>query len=182
MRRLLVIGLLLTGVTLVAGVPAGRMPECATGGVVELELARTEARAVEILGGCDEAGLDEVRDSLRLDDLLFVPAYVITLSYWSVVGTRYLDWSTTMRCRLVLAAAPVAVIAGIFDLVENQHLGTVVDAGGASAAVADAFAASVAKWVLVTYSLVVAVVVLVRSVRAVRRTGRVQDVVAGEPG
>ncbi len=171
MRRLLLIGILLTVATLVAGVPAGRMPDCATGGVVELKLARTESRAVELLGGCDEAGLEEVRTGLRFDSLIYIPAYVLTVSYWSVVGARRLEWSTTLRRRLVAAAAPLVVIAGVFDLIENHHLGTVVDAAGSSPAIADAFAASVAKWILAVYSLTVAVVVLVRVARAARGAG-----------
>jgi hypothetical protein len=173
-RRLLVVGIVLTVVTLAASVPAGKVPGCATGTIVQLELARTEERAVELIGGCDEAGLDELRTALRFDDLVFVPLYVITVGFWSVVGTRRLEWSSRRRRALVAAAAPAILVAGLLDLVENHHLATVVDAAGASPAIADAFTASVAKWLLAAYGATVAVVVLVRSVRAVRRG-------AGEP-
>ena len=70
---------------------------------------------------------------------------------------------------MVAAAAPAIVVAGVFDLVENRHLMTVVEAAGASPAIADAFTASVAKWALAAYGVAVALVVLVRTVRAVRR-------------
>ena len=159
---------MLTVVTLAASVAAGRMPGCATGTIVELELARTEERAVELIGGCDEEGLDEIRTALWVDDLVFVPLYVLTVGFWSLAGARQLEWSSRRRRTMVLAGAPAIVVAGLLDLVENHHLATVVDAAGASPAIADAFTASVAKWLLAAYGVVVAVVVLVRTVRAVR--------------
>jgi hypothetical protein len=167
-RRVLSVGLVLTVVTLAASVAAGRMPGCATGTVVQLELARTEERAVELIGGCDEDGLDEIRTALWVDDLVFVPLYVLTVGFWSVVGTRRLEWSSRRRRRMVAAGAPAIVAAGVLDLVENRHLATVVDAAGASSAIEDAFTASVAKWALAAYGVVVALVVLVRTVRSVR--------------
>lgn len=168
MRRLLFVGILLTLVTLGASVPAGAMPGCATGTIVQLELARTEARAVELVGGCDEAGLDEIRDALRFDDRAFVPLYVATIGYWSVVVGRRLAWSSPHRRVAVLAAAPGVVVAGLLDLVENHHLRTVVDAGGASPAIGDAFVASTAKWLLAAYGVAASLVVLGRAVRAAR--------------
>jgi hypothetical protein len=167
-RRVLSVGLVLTVVTLAASVAAGRMPECSTGSIVHLELARTEERAVELIGGCDEDGLDQIRTSLWVDDLVFVPLYVLTVGFWSVVGARRLEWSSRLRRWLVVAAAPAIVVAGVLDLVENRHLATVVDAAGASPAIEVAYSASVAKWVLAAYAVGVAVVVLVRVVRAVR--------------
>lgn len=170
--RILVAGLaLLTVVCLVVGGLAGRMPSCATGSIVELELARTESKAVELIGACDEAGLDVLRDGLRLDDLGFVPLYVLSVAGWSLLAARRLPWSSSVRRVLVQAAAAVIVGAGAFDLVENNYLGHVVDAAGAHPDIGPASAASVVKWLLVLYAVPVGVIAAVRCGRAaLRRT------------
>jgi hypothetical protein len=179
---LLVVGLLLTFVTLAVGGLAGEVPPCATGTIIELEVARTESAAVELIGACDEAGLDVLRDGLRIDTLGFVPLYVASTASWCLLGARRLRWSSAGRRRLVLAAVPAVVVAAGFDLVENHHLGTVVDAAGASDAIGAAFAASVAKWVLVLYAVPVSAVALVRSVRGGGRAAGRADSARAEHG
>jgi hypothetical protein len=165
---LVAVGLLLTVATLVVGGLAGEVPSCATGSIVELEVARTESRAVELIGRCDEAGLDVLRDGLRIDTFGFVPLYVLATSFWCLVAGRRLSWSSPLLRGVVLAAVPAIDLAAVLDLVENHHLGRVVDAGGASDATGAAFAASVAKWVLVLYAVPVSAVALVRCVRGAR--------------
>lgn len=159
----------LTIVTLCVGALAGSVPSCSTGNVVDLELARTAERATELIGRCDEEGLDTLRRGLRIDDFGFIPLYVVTISAWAIAGGVLLTWSTELRRRLVLAAVPAVVVAGMFDLVENHHLRTVVDAAGASDAAGAAFVASVVKWVLVAYALVASIVAMVRLARAAFR-------------
>lgn len=162
---LLGVGVLLTVGTLAVGGLAGEVPSCATGNVLDLELARTEARATELVGGCDQTGLDVLTDALRIDTIAFMPLYVVSTSFWCIVAGRRLDWSSPVRRRLVLAAIPAIVVAGAFDVVENHHLGTTIDAAGASGAIGAAFTASVAKWLLVLYAVPTAIVAMARSFR-----------------
>jgi hypothetical protein len=169
LRTLVLVGVLLTVATLAVGPLAGEVPSCATGSVIELEIAATQDRAVELIGACDEAGLDVLRDGLRADTFGFLPLYVLAVSFWCVVGTRRLPWSTSLRRRLVQAGVVVIVLAGLFDLVENHYLGDVVDAAGASDAIGTATAASAVKWALVFYAVPASVVAMVRSIRAVVR-------------
>lgn len=163
---LVVVGVLLTVATLSFAGRAGEVPSCATGSVLELELARTEHTAVDLLGGCDEAGLDVVRDALHADTYGFLPLYVISVAFWCVLGGRRLRWSTDRRRQVVLAAAAAIVIAGAFDLVENHFLGQVVDAAGADSAIGAASTASAVKWVLVLFAVPTSVVAMVRCIRA----------------
>jgi hypothetical protein len=163
---LVVVGVVLTIATLAVAGKAGAQPSCATGSVLELELARTEAKAVDLVGGCDEAGLDEIRDALHADTYGFLPLYVVSVAFWCVLGGRRLTWSTDRRRQVVLAAAVAIVVAGCFDLVENHFLGQVVDAAGADGVIGTATAASYVKWVLVLFAVPTSVVAMVRGVRA----------------
>jgi len=61
-------------------------------------------------------------------------------------------------------------VAAAFDLVENHHLGTVIDAAGASDAIGAAFTSSIAKWLLVLYAVPTSAVSLLRCVRGTRST------------
>lgn len=169
----------LTIVTLGVGVLAGSVPPCSTGNIVDLELARTAERATELIGGCDAAGLDTFRRGLKIDDFGFVPLYVVSISAWALVAASRLTWSSPLRRRLVVAAVPAVVVAGVFDLVENHHLRTVVDAAGASDAAGAAFGASVVKWVLVVYAFAAATVALVRVARATARPPAVPEAGGG---
>jgi len=165
-RVLVAFGVVLTIATLVMGSLAGRHPSCATGSLIELEVARTEERAVELIGPCDEAGLDVLRDGLRADNRGFVPLYVASVGLWALLGARRLAWSSEGRRRAVTAAAAAIVAAGAFDLVENHHLGKVIDAAGASSDIGMASTASIVKWVLVLYAVPVAAIAMVRCIRA----------------
>ncbi len=160
------LGVVLTTATLLVGSVAGEMPDCATGGIIELELARTEAKAERLIGACDDGGLDVLRDALRVDTLAFVPLYVAAAAWWTVLGVRRLPWSSPLRRRLVAAAVPAIVAAAGLDLVENHHLATVIDAGGSSGAAGAAFTASVGKWLLVLYAMPASAVAMVRCARA----------------
>jgi hypothetical protein len=168
MRWVVVLGVVLTVGTLAVGAKAGEQPSCATGSVIQLEVARTQHRAVDLIGPCDRAGLDVLRDGLRADTRGFVPLYVLSVGLWSLLGAR-LTWSTERRRRLVLAAAPAIALAGIFDLIENHLLGHVVDAAGASSAIGSASAASAVKWLLVLYAVPTSVIAMVRCIRAAVR-------------
>lgn len=165
-RVLVVVGVIVTVVTLVVGGKAGEAPGCATGSVVELELARTEAKAVELIGPCDEAGLEVLRDGLRVDNLGFVPLYIGSVALWSVLAVKDLRWSSERRRQLVLAAAVAIAVAGAFDLVENHYLRKVVDAAGASSDIGIATGVSVVKWLLVLYAVPVSLVAAGRCIRA----------------
>ena len=168
-RVLVLVGVIATVVTLLVGQKAGEVPDCATGSVLELEVARTEEKATELIGSCDEAGLDVLRDGLRADNLAFVPLYIASVALWSVLAAKDLRWSSERRQQLVLAAAVVIAVAGAFDLVENHYLGKVVDAAGASSDIGLATAASVVKWLLVLYAVPVSVIGMVRCVKAAVR-------------
>lgn len=159
----------LTVVTLGFGTYAGSVPPCATGNIVDLELARTAERATELIGSCDADALDALHRGLRVDDFGFIPLYVVSISAWALLAVRHLSWSTPLRRRLVLAAVPAVVVAAVFDVIENHHLRAVVDAAGASDAAGSAFTASAVKWVLVLYALGAAVVAVVRLVTAIAR-------------
>ena len=165
LRRLVVVGAVLTIVTLSVGLVAGRVPGCADGGIVELELARTSERATELIGACDEDGLDVLRTGLLVDSLAFVPLYVVSIALWCAVGGYRLAWSSERRRNAVLYGAVAVVGAGLLDLLENRFLSTVVEAAGASGSAGPAFWASLGKWVLVAYALAASVVALVRCVR-----------------
>lgn len=171
-RALVALGVVLTVVTLGFGGLAGGVPDCATGSVVELELARTEAKATELIGECDADGLQELLDGLRADDLGFAPLYVITVAFWCLLAERSLRWSGSRRRGVVLAAAVAIAVAGAFDLVENHFLREVVEAGGASDAAGPATYASYVKWVLVLFAVPVSVVAMARSVQAAVRPER----------
>lgn len=169
MRRfqlLVAVGVLLTVATLAFGGKAGEVPSCATGSVVELELARTEEKAVELIGPCDEAGLDVLRDGLRADTYGFAPLYVLSVAFWCLLAARRLSWSSDRRRQVVLAAAVAVVVAGGFDLFENHFLGEVVDAAGASSSIGPAFAVSVVKWVLVIVAVPTSAVAMIRCIRS----------------
>jgi hypothetical protein len=165
-RLLVAAGVVLTIVCLGVGSLAGRAPSCATGTVVELELARTEARATDLIGPCDERGLDTLRDGLRADNLGFVPLYIAAVGFWSLLGGSVLAWASPSRRHVVRAAGVAIVLAGGFDLVENHFLNHVVDAAGASPDIGPASAASIVKWVLVLVAVPIALVSMVRCVRA----------------
>jgi hypothetical protein len=166
---LVVVGVLLTIATLAVGGKAGEHPSCATGTVLELEIARTERRATELIGGCDAAGLAVLRDGLRADNRGFVPLYILSVGFWALLGTSRLTWSSAGRRRVVQAAAAAIVVAGAFDLVENHFLGNVVDAAGASSDIGTASAASFVKWALVLFAVPTALVAMARCVRAALR-------------
>jgi hypothetical protein len=165
-RALVAGGVVLTVACLGVGSLAGRAPDCATGTVVELEVARTEQRAVELIGDCDEDGLDTLRDGLRADNLGFVPLYIASVGLWSLLGASALVWSSSTRRNVVRLATLAIVAAGVFDLVENHFLAHVVDAAGASPDIGPASAASIAKWVLVIVAVPIGMVAMVRCVRA----------------
>ncbi len=169
MRGIVLAGVVLTVATLVVGPMAGAVPDCATGSVLELELARTEDKAVELIGECDHEGLDELHDGLRVDNLAYVPLYVASVALWCLLGASRLAWSSERRRRLVQAGAIAVVVAGLFDYVENHFLSEVVDAAGATDAAGSAFAASVVKWVLVLYAVPVALIAAARCIRAAVR-------------
>jgi hypothetical protein len=164
-RVLVAVGVILTIATLGMGSLAGRHPSCATGSVLELEVAFTEDRAVELIGPCDEEGFDVLRDGLRADNRGFVPFYVASVAFWCVLGARRLAWSSGLRRRIVWAAAGAVVVAGAFDLVENHFLANVVDAAGASSDIGVASAASVVKWVLILFAVPTSIVVMARCIR-----------------
>jgi hypothetical protein len=170
-RVLVLVGIVLTVVCLAFGSLAGSAPSCATGTVVELELARTHHRSVELLGDCDEAGLEVLRDGLRADNLGFVPLYIASVGFWSLLGASALRWSSGLRRLAVRLATVAIVLAGGFDLVENHFLSHVVDAAGASPDIGPASAASVVKWVLVLLAVPIALVSMVRCVRAALSPG-----------
>lgn len=166
LRRIVAILGGLTVVTVGVGALAGSVPPCSVGNIVDLELARTAERATELIGGCDADGLDTLRRALRIDDLGFIPLYVVSISAWVLVAAQRLTWKSELRRRLLLGAVPAVVVAGVFDLVENHHLRTVIDAGGASDAASSAFTASIVKWILVVYAFGAATVALVLVARA----------------
>ena len=170
LRGVVLVGVVLTVATLVVGPLAGEVPDCATGSVLELEVARTEAKAVELLGGCDDEGLEVLRDGLRTDNLAYVPLYVGSVALWCLLGARRLTWSSEPRRLLVVGGAVAIVVAGLFDLVENHYLAEVVDAAGASDAAGPAFAASAVKWVLVLYAVPTALIAAGRCLRAAWRS------------
>lgn len=169
-RVLVVVGVVATITSLLVGQKAGEVPECATGSVLELEVARTQDKATELIGGCDEAGLDVLRDGLRTDNLAFVPLYIASVALWSVLGATNLPWSSERRRQLVFAAAVAIGVAGAFDLVENNYLAKVVDAAGATSDIGLATAASVAKWLLVLYAVPVSIVAMARCIKAAVRS------------
>lgn len=162
LRRIVAVLGALTIVTLGVGALAGSVPPCSTGNIVDLELARTAERATELIGGCEADGLDTLRRALRIDDLGFIPLYVVSIAAWALVAAQRLAWSSELRRRMVLAAVPAVIAAGVFDLIENYHLRTVVDAAGASDAAGSAFTVSVVKWALVIYAFCAGTVALVR--------------------
>jgi hypothetical protein len=161
-------GIVLTVACLAVGAIAGRVPACATGSVLELEVARTESNAVDLIGQCDDEGLDVLRDGLAVDNFGFVPLYVASVGLWSILGARRLQWSSDGRRNLLWAAVLAIVAAGGFDVVENHYLAHVVDAGGASPDIGPASAASIVKWLLVLFAVPTGVVAMVRCIRAAR--------------
>jgi hypothetical protein len=166
MRAAVAVGVLLTIATLWVGTKAGASPSCATGSVLEMELARTEHKAIELLGDCGPAGLDTLRDALTADTWGYVPLYVVTVGGWCLLGATALTWSSARRRLVVRAGAAAIVVAALFDLVENHFLRQVVDAAGRSDAIGPGSAASCVKWVLVLFAVPVGVVAMVRCVRA----------------
>ena len=162
---LIAVGLVLLVVTLGIGGLAGEVPDCLDGNVLDLELAGSESRAVELLGTCDAAGQEVLRDALVVDTWAFMPLYVVATAFWCVVAVRRLPWKGEWRRRVVVAAVPAIVVAAALDAVENHHLGTVVDAAGASEAIGAATTASYGKWLLVLFAVPTSLVAMVRCIR-----------------
>ncbi|HEX2062928.1 MAG TPA: hypothetical protein VHE80_00745, partial [Acidimicrobiales bacterium] len=166
---LVLVGLVATGITVWVGGRAAEMPGCASGDMIDLQLARTPQRAAAVLsdsgngtaGGrpvpCDARSLTELRRTLALDAGLLVPLYAATLSYWCLVAGRRAPPRTRGGRSSLIAGAMAAWLAGAFDWIENAALTRVVTARGATTSgTALALAASVTKWLLVSFSVLMA--------------------------
>lgn len=170
-KRLALLGLLLvgaaaTGLTVAAATEAGEMPDCASGDMVDLQLARTPGRAASILSDvdpdrqrvpCTAESLDDVRGTLTFDTVLFVPLYVFTLSYWCLIARAHAAPSTSGGRSTLVAGTMAAGLAGIFDWIENAALSRVVSTGGPTTAATElALAASITKWLLAIFAALMA--------------------------
>lgn len=179
---LVLVGIVITGITAWVGARAAEMPDCASGDMIDLQLARTPERAAAVLsdsgdrtsGGrplpCDSRSRGEVRRTLALDAGLLVPLYAATLSYWCLVAGRRAPPRTRGGRSSLVAGAVAAWLAGVFDWIENAALTRVVtDRGATTSATALALAASVTKWLLVSFSVLMALGGLGRLVRRLVR-------------
>ena len=89
-------------------------------GIIDFELAGSEARAAEILAAWDERAREAARVQTRADDFLYIPVYVLALSAAAgAVATRVRSRSLA---RLGIALAFAMFAAGAFDLVENRQM------------------------------------------------------------
>ncbi|HWC10522.1 MAG TPA: hypothetical protein VG455_04790, partial [Acidimicrobiales bacterium] len=97
----LLVGVVVTGITFSMWSRTTRMPACARGGdMIDLQLARTVDRAADVLSDtedrdgdrtpdpCDDESLRDLRRTLVLDSAVFVPLYMLSLSYWCLVARR----------------------------------------------------------------------------------------------
>ncbi|MDQ4145451.1 MAG: hypothetical protein M3198_17260, partial [Actinomycetota bacterium] len=101
--------------------------------------------------------LDDVRESLTLDSVLFVPLYMATLSYWCLVARSQVPPPTSAGRSSLVAGAMAAWLAGAFDWIENAALSRVVSAEGpTTGSTTLALSASVTKWLLAGFSVVMA--------------------------
>jgi hypothetical protein len=87
-------------------------------GIVGLELAFTKAKAAEILGSWTPQQVADAKRSVRLD-YLFIIAYVIVVSSMCVWGPKRLGPRAN---KLGKTLAVMAVVAGLFDVIEDFAL------------------------------------------------------------
>ena len=96
-------------------------------GIIDFELAGTEARAAEILAAWDERAREAARAQTRADDFLYIPVYVLALSAAAgAVATRV---RSRTLARLGVALAWAMFPAGLFDLVENRQMMAELESG-----------------------------------------------------
>jgi hypothetical protein len=89
-------------------------------GIIDFELAGTEARAAEVLAAWDEHAREAARVQTRADDFLYIPLYVLALSAAAgAVATRV---RSRTLARLGVALAWAMFPAGVFDVVENRQM------------------------------------------------------------
>lgn len=159
------------------GALAGDVGDCRDLNIVELELAFTADRAQDLLDGCPD--LEPLRDGLRADSLLFVPAYVVVLAFWPVVA-QLQRGQAAGRVRRDRLAVGAVLVAGVLDLIENQALHQVLDDAGDGTWPAVAAAAAVPKFLLVLVAAVLGLGALRDAWRG--RDGRAADAGTGGDG
>lgn len=116
--------------------------------MIQLELAGTADRAVEIVNG----RTSDFRDAVVADWVAFIPGYVLSI----VLAARRLA-----SHRLATLVTVLAMVAGALDVVENAWLWRgLTDPTQAAFALATAFAST--KFVLLLPAAVIAVLALVR--------------------
>jgi hypothetical protein len=137
-------------------------------GIVDFELAGSEARAAEILAAWDERAREAARVQTRVDDLLYVPVYVIALSACAgAVATRVRwRWLALLGVSLAWAMLP----AGVFDLIENRQLTAQLASGPDAGRAALARAMASLKFAIVYATLAYVLVGSLVALLAARRS------------
>lgn len=125
-------------------------------GIVDFELAGTQARAAAILAAWDDAAREAARVQTRWDDWLYVPLYVVALAAWALWGARRLGAGALARIGIALAWAMPA--AGVLDWIENRQLVAQLAGGADATRAAVAAAAAGAKFAIVGATLLFALV------------------------
>ncbi|MEJ7584353.1 MAG: hypothetical protein WKF43_09780 [Acidimicrobiales bacterium] len=159
---------------------AGDVGACGDLNILELEIAGSEERAADLLRACGREDAGSVVDAtardfgglhrgLHWDSWVAVPLYVLVLSSWCWCT----HWKAPPRSRtgrgLLRLGVTAAVLAGLFDLIENHFLRLVLrDNPTSGSASRVAFATAVPKFVLVGFAAVVALGGLVHVVRRLR--------------
>lgn len=120
-------------------------------GIVDFELAGSEARAAEILAAWDEGARDAARLQTRVDDFVFVPVYVLALAACAGAVAARVRWRWLALLGGALAWAMFA--AGALDLVENRQLLAQLDSGADAGRAALARATASVKFAVVYATL-----------------------------
>lgn len=131
-----------------------RMTDTGGPGIIGFELAGTEDRAAEILADWGDRGTDAAKASLWID-YAYIVAYA-TFLVLAAAATRELagqrGWSR--MAALGVAVVPFAAAAGAFDAIEDVALLLAVNQHGGALAPRLGQVCAIAKFTLVTTTIV----------------------------
>ncbi len=140
----ILIGVWMNGANRKMDPESGTLPGGFGSRVLALELVKSPAEAIEILGGDGRDYREAMRESIWKDDFFFIPAYgMLYLGLAVLFARRNFPWAVW----LALTAAACGLGTVVFDLVENHHILLVCDANPPTQEIIDSlYRASLIKW------------------------------------
>lgn len=145
----------------------------ASGGVVALELALTPARALALIGAWPADGITVAQRALWLD-FAYIVLYASGLAAACTLIARH---GTGAWARWGRRLAPLPLVAGALDVIENVNLLLVLNRAGAGEAALSPFTAVAAICAAIKFALIAVTLLFLLAYaihwmwRRVRRTG-----------